>query len=309
MNSKEIWIIQVYVDGDEYCEEFASFWEEAARYYGHTVKFGRINAHTHPAALRFLPIGIQIFPTILSWNNQEDQETEILGMESLMQSNKLSAIERFIDKIVGQPVPTMSVNEFITFNNANNNSISTKWRKPAIFYLKGGKLPLDYRYAFYKYREEFSLTASSQASFQGISQVLNNSEANKDILVYYDEPVHGEKTGKYIRHVQAFNFRKQVKSRDLFSVFTMAKMLTIPKVDRHGFDEFCHAHINSPQDGADDSTTYAKDEGAINPTLCVLILNPKEDILTPARATAAHYFKEAASNLADVTLSWVPSVS
>ena len=64
--SNDLWIIQVYEDGNPSCLAFAEMWDEMAKQYGGIVKFGRVNAVSQIEVLRHLPFHVKFFPTVIS---------------------------------------------------------------------------------------------------------------------------------------------------------------------------------------------------------------------------------------------------
>jgi len=64
--SNDIWIIQVYEDGNPTCIHIADTWDMVAKSYSGSVKFGRVNAMSQQALLNKLPYHITIFPTIMA---------------------------------------------------------------------------------------------------------------------------------------------------------------------------------------------------------------------------------------------------
>ena len=64
--SNDLWILQIYEDGNPRCISFSELWETLAKQYGGIVKFGRVNAMTQVEVLRKLPFHIHFFPTIIS---------------------------------------------------------------------------------------------------------------------------------------------------------------------------------------------------------------------------------------------------
>lgn len=64
--SNDIWIIQVYEDGNPMCISIADTWDSVAKGYGGVIKFGRVNAVSQNDLLNRLPYKITLFPTILA---------------------------------------------------------------------------------------------------------------------------------------------------------------------------------------------------------------------------------------------------
>ena len=50
-DSNDVWIIEVYEDGNPTCMAIADIWDMVAKSYGGIVKFGRVNAMNQPATL------------------------------------------------------------------------------------------------------------------------------------------------------------------------------------------------------------------------------------------------------------------
>lgn len=61
-----MWIIEIFMNGDDACKRMSPFWESTIQKYGHVVKFGRIDAEKDYNLVSKLPFASPIFPTIYS---------------------------------------------------------------------------------------------------------------------------------------------------------------------------------------------------------------------------------------------------
>jgi hypothetical protein len=269
IDSNDIWIIQIYIDGDEVCEEFAGFWDEAALEYGHTVKFGRINAHQEARTLRYLPYGIQLFPTVISWVNGQD--SEIYTPEGY---NQVRGLKKFIEQVIGTPIHLVDVDQFLKLHaQGKSNNSSPVYRKPDVMHVtSSARLPIDYTYAGFKYEPWMTLYANTFSSFHGVSQNIRKKQ-NTDFLLYYD--ALNPQTKEFSRRTLFFDFKKSAKKLEYQNIVKLAKFVQIPELHRHSFEEFCH-RLGAREISKDSEAS--QDESNSAPTLCVILMNDKKEL-------------------------------
>jgi len=66
LQSTDVWIIEVYMNGNDACSRMAPFWENTIDTYGYVVKFGRIDAEKDVRLVHRLPFATSIFPTFFT---------------------------------------------------------------------------------------------------------------------------------------------------------------------------------------------------------------------------------------------------
>ena len=64
LESRSLWLIQVYDSTNQYCHYFSEFWEEIIANYGHVVQFGRIDIWHQSEMTSYVPYRFQVFPGI-----------------------------------------------------------------------------------------------------------------------------------------------------------------------------------------------------------------------------------------------------
>jgi len=69
LQSKDMWVIQIYAEWYEPCKAFSPVWEDVVRSLGSYIKFGRVHSSRESSLLRRLPANIVIHPTVFSMIN------------------------------------------------------------------------------------------------------------------------------------------------------------------------------------------------------------------------------------------------
>lgn len=141
-DSDDLWIIQIYEDGNPRCESFAPIWDDAALKFDGTAKFGRVNAITNIDVMRKLPFKIHFYPTIIALSRH--QAPDIFTFPNHIASI-FNQLKKFIEKNIVNNVKYYDANSFAGLYRED-------FAQDSAIYLNTNKesYSLDQKYAAYK---------------------------------------------------------------------------------------------------------------------------------------------------------------
>ena len=159
-SSFDYWVVQVYRDGDEYCERFSPVWEQAATDLDKMVKFGRINADKEPQLIPLLPFKIKVYPTVLT---VVQSAATIFSLKSMFDPRELvKMIKEAIPNVI-QPVEWVNLSELL---NDETSAVAT-------FFREKSDTPFAYKVYAFKHRFDFQTLQVAPAQATTVKQTLN----------------------------------------------------------------------------------------------------------------------------------------
>jgi len=265
--SNDIWIIQVYEDGNPMCISIADTWDSVAKGYGGVIKFGRVNAVSQNDLLNRLPYKITLFPTILAVVPGEYPDIFTWSRYTLD-----LALKRFIDQNVInfiQEIKEKSYKE--KFGSQAQERYSSSVRKSDIIYLTtGDTTPTFYKYAAFQLHEIYDFY---QTPFGEATKIRKAVEKSKlDFIVNVDHLKDENKQERYERNSFYFQQSGGSISDYLNQVLEFVKFNTLTELDKHLYAEFCGSHM-----GISDKEDEYQFEDELKPSICILLLKGAND--------------------------------
>lgn len=260
--SNDIWIIQVYEDGNPSCISIADIWDMVAKSYGGIIKFGRVNAMTQPELMTRLPYHVAFFPTIMAVvpGNYPDIFTwSRYGLDL--------ALKKFIENNIIDYITPINNEKFLEkWNRRHQETKSSVQRKPEVFFITNSDVtPIFYKYAAFQLH---SLYDFYQNSFGEANKIRKSLEKSKlDFIVNMDHLKDENREDRYERNNYMFQLNRGPVSELFDSVQEFVKFNTIPELDKHLFAEFCGGTEGFTKN--DDDINYDED---LKPSICVLLL-------------------------------------
>jgi len=258
--SNDIWIIQVYEDGNPTCIHIADTWDMVAKSYGGSVKFGRVNAMSQQKLLNRLPYHITLFPTIMAV--VPGQYPDIFTWSRY---NLDLALKKFIEgNIINFINPVTEKSYLAMWGDKTENRYSSEKRKPEIIYITNSdSTPIFYKYAAFQLHEQFDFYQNTFGEANKIRKVLEKSKL--DFVVKVDQLKDENKEDRYGRNTFYFQMNEGLISNYFNKISEFVKFNTVPELDKYLYAEFCGGNEGSSM-GSEDF------EDELKPSICILLL-------------------------------------
>ena len=270
LESNDIWIIEVYEDGDPYCEHVADSWEAIVNQFNKFVKFGRVNAVKQAALLPRLPFKAVVKPTVFSI--VKGYEPEIFPLTDEF----LSSLKAFVEDSIHNEVELINLDEAIKISNGEYESDLS-----VLLIVSGLKTHHLWRANSIKYRgylKFYQIQARDyQKVFSSLIQLMKHLNRKVDYILLPPKVLKMKPL--------FFNHNKKISDSKVNVILKTAKSFNIFKAHRKSFAEFCQGHT---EDTGLESTQ----------PLCILIPQGNQKALELSN----EYIHSIAQDLADKAL-------
>ncbi|KAL4435514.1 hypothetical protein ABPG74_020290 [Tetrahymena malaccensis] len=224
LQSTDVWIIQIYMNGDDACKRMSPFWETTINTYGHIVKFGRINAEIDYKLVQRLPIPSRIFPTIFSFSHYNAPQLVTFSTHNIE-----AELAKFVQKSV--------VSKLIQIKQEQAQQLYKEMSKfepnkkiDIVYLFQLDRIPIEFKYAALQNYKEFNFYTNAYGQSSSIQQSFQTS---KNFIVFINDEE------KQVRNKYEFEVGRKFNAEKFYKILNYLNFRATPEISKENFKYYC----------------------------------------------------------------------
>ncbi|EAR90747.2 DnaJ domain protein (macronuclear) [Tetrahymena thermophila SB210] len=248
MQSTDVWIIQIYMNGDDSCKRMSPFWETIINTYGHIVKFGRVNAEIDYKLVQRLPIPSRIFPTIFSFSHYDSPQ-----LATFSSYNIEAELAKFVQKSV--------ISKLIQIKQEQASQLYKEMSKfepnkkiDIVYLFQLDRIPIEFKYAALQNYKEFNFYTNAYGQS---SSIQSSFQTSKNFIVFINDEE------KQVRNKYEFEFGRKFNAEKFYKILNYLNFRATPEISKENFKYYC----KNQQTRLDEESEFENDYQ----TLCIFL--------------------------------------